>query len=110
MLNEMSSREFTEWMVYYGAEPFGEELADARNAVNTAAVVNAVIAAAQGKQRFKPDAFRVMPQETEAAPDSPDQLYQKFRASSAFKPREPGNANGHDRKPEHSAHDAGRRD
>lgn len=100
----MSSREFTEWMVYYGVEPFGEELADARNAVNTAAIVNAVIAAAQGKQRFKPDAFRVMPQDKEAPPDSPEALYQKFKASNAFKP---GNTNGHDRKPKHHADDGG---
>lgn len=28
LLDRMSSREFSEWMAYYGIEPFGEERAD----------------------------------------------------------------------------------
>lgn len=105
----MSSREFTEWMTYYQIEPFGEEIADARNAVNTAATVNATIAAAGGKQRVKADQYRVMPQEKDT-PDSAEALYQKFRTNKLFSPRETeSNANGNDRKSEHHAHNGGSR-
>lgn len=84
LLSSMSSREFTEWMAYYQIEPFGEEIADVRNAISTAAIVNS----ANGiKRGVKVADFRVMPQEENAPPDAAT-LYQKFRQSNAFKPRE----------------------
>ena len=82
MLSEMSSREFSEWMAYYTLEPFGEELADARNATSIAANVNATIAAAGGRSRVKPEDYLVMPRDD--APEDDEALYQKFRSNPLF--------------------------
>ena len=40
MLNRMSSRELTEWMVYYDLEPFGEERDDYRHAMVATVIAN----------------------------------------------------------------------
>lgn len=77
LLSRMSSREFSEWMAFYGIEPFGAEITDLQNAVNTAASVNASIAAGGGKQRVQPDQFRLINPD-EPADDGGDALYQKF--------------------------------
>lgn len=58
LLARISSRELTEWMLYYQVEPFGEERGDLRSAVVAATVANTQ----RGKKGrpFKPAAF--MPQ------------------------------------------------
>lgn len=38
--NEISSREFTEWLAYYQLEPFGEIVADLRHGVAAALLAN----------------------------------------------------------------------
>ncbi len=53
----MSAREFVAWQVFAAREPFGEERADLRSAAQTAALVNAIIAAAGGKPTSKADNF-----------------------------------------------------
>lgn len=40
MLEAMPSRLFSEWLAYYGIEPFGEERADYRAAMGVAATYN----------------------------------------------------------------------
>lgn len=40
MLKSMSARELVEWRAFYQIEPFGEERADIRSAISTAAIVN----------------------------------------------------------------------
>lgn len=76
----MSSRELTEWMLYAGMEPFGSDADDARNAISTAATVNAVIGAAGGKKQVKAEQFLLTPP-TPVDPDglSVDALMSKMR-------------------------------
>lgn len=88
LMHRMSAREFSEWMAYYRIEPFGEEVADLRHAIGTAAQVNATIAAAGGKQQMKPDAYRVMPKEDDR-PDSPEALRDKFMSHPILGQRAP---------------------
>ena len=40
LLGEISSRQFAEWMTWYGIEPFGEQRADLRAAIVAAVVSN----------------------------------------------------------------------
>ena len=73
----MSSRELTEWMAYAAMEPFGSDADDARNAISTASIVNATIAAAGGKTKVKADQF-LLGSRPATEPD-PDALYDKMR-------------------------------
>lgn len=86
LLNSMSSAEFSEWMAYYQIEPFGEEVADLRHAIGTAAIVNTTIAAAGGKQRKKPEDFRIMPVNDDAPADA-EALRDKFMRTPFFSKR-----------------------
>jgi hypothetical protein len=47
----MSSREFAEWIEFYGLEPFGEERADVRSAIVASTIANAN---RDAKKRKKP--------------------------------------------------------
>lgn len=38
--NSMSSREFSEWMIYYSIEPFGEQRSDFRSSMLAAVIAN----------------------------------------------------------------------
>jgi hypothetical protein len=40
LLTEIDSKELTEWQVYYGLEPFGDERADYRQAVTSCILAN----------------------------------------------------------------------
>lgn len=51
MLASMSSRELSEWVAFYRVEPFGEERADLRSALQTATVAN--MKRGKGKRPFK---------------------------------------------------------
>jgi hypothetical protein len=83
--DRMSSRELSEWMVFYTIEPFGGEVEDIRNAISTTAIVNS----ANGiKQGVTPETFRLT-QSTEPEQD-PQALYEKMRGSRLFRPRERG--------------------
>jgi hypothetical protein len=52
LLEKMSSRELSEWLAYYGLEPFGDERADLR-----AGIISSTIANANSNHRFKPSDF-----------------------------------------------------
>ena len=69
----MSSRELTEWMLYAGLEPFGADADDARNAINTATITNAVIATAGGKKQVKVEQFLLGNRDHEA-PDLTEKI------------------------------------
>lgn len=53
MLNDMSSRQLTEWMAYYGLEPFGNELTDIHLARLTSVQVSTQ------KKNHPPEKFRL---------------------------------------------------
>lgn len=78
----MSSHEFTEWMAYYEIEPFGEQRADLRQALTTAAVHNTIQAQRKNPKWTKPQDF--MPFEEKAEPEvepaAPDELKGKLLA------------------------------
>lgn len=53
----MSSREFTEWLAYYGIEPWGEEPANLRHGIATSILANAHRDAKKQATPFKPQDF-----------------------------------------------------
>lgn len=59
MLRSMSGPQFVEWMAYAEMEPFGEERADLRMAIETAALGNILYQVWTGKKNlpFKIDDF-----------------------------------------------------
>jgi len=58
LLDRISSRELSEWMAFFGLEPFGEERADLRAGIVASTVAN--VNRGKGKRAFKPQEF--MPQ------------------------------------------------
>lgn len=90
LLERMSSREFSEWMLYYDLEPFGEERADLRQAMTTSAVHNSVIAQSKHPKWTKPENFMPFSEKEEADMDeqempTADLLRQKFMAFAGKK-------------------------
>lgn len=69
MLQQMSSRELTEWHAYAQLEPFGEERADLRQAITTAMIGNAHRDPKKGKAF---DAYDFMPYTDKPEPEEPD--------------------------------------
>ena len=57
LLDRMSSREFSEWMAYYGIEPFGEERADLRQALTTSTMANIAQAQTKHPKWTKPEDY-----------------------------------------------------
>ena len=58
MLQEqLSSKDFAEWMAYYAVEPFGEERADLRNAIVASTIANAYRDTKRTKKPFSPGDF-----------------------------------------------------
>lgn len=55
LLKNISSRELTEWMVYYTIEPFGEERADLRAGIISSTVAN--VNRGKGGRTYKPQEF-----------------------------------------------------
>ena len=84
--NRMSSRELSEWKIYYELEPFGEERADLRQALTTSAVYNSIQAQTKHPKWTKPEDFMPFNGETKEEPRepgeavSPDELKAKLRA------------------------------
>lgn len=80
----MSSHEFTEWMAFYDLEPFGDQRADLRQAMTTAAVHNTIQAQRKQPKWAKPQDF--MPFEEKPEPTatptaaSPEELKGKLLA------------------------------
>lgn len=91
LLDRMSSREFAEWMAYYGIEPFGEERADLRQAYTTAAVTNLHMAQTKNPKWTTPADFmsftrkRERPQPAAPAQLPPEVLLAKFNALTSGK-------------------------
>lgn len=85
LLERMSSREFSEWMIYYEIEPFGEERADWRQAMTTSAVHNNFQAKAKTPKWTKPEDFMPFkhdqepPEEKDESVDAAE-LHEKFDA------------------------------
>ena len=81
MLAEMSSAELTEWIEFYGLEPFGEERSDWRSAIAASAICNSFGAKTKPKD-FIPD----------FGPEKPkthnDIVRQFMLAGAIIKPRE----------------------
>ena len=71
MLARMSSRLFAEWMAYFDLEPWGEIMADARNASLMALLAN--IHRGEGQSAYRVDDFRMMA-------DRPPQTWQEQKA------------------------------
>jgi hypothetical protein len=69
----IDAREFAEWMAYYRLEPWGEERADMRMAVEASSIVNCWIDA---KHRTKPKDFLYLR-------DEQDQEQQNIEAMKA---------------------------
>lgn len=78
----MSSHEFSEWMAYYAIDPFGEDRADLRQALTTAAVANSVEAQRKHPKWTKPEDFMPFKEtpEPEAEPGAPEDLKAKLLA------------------------------
>lgn len=55
----ISSREFTEWIAYYGLEPWGEEPADARHGILASLIANSNRDASKHTQPYKPEDFMI---------------------------------------------------
>lgn len=79
----MSSREFAEWVAYYGLEPFGEERADLRMAVVASLIANANRDPKKRKRPFEPRDF--MPQFGQETPEpSPEMMLEKVKLLNAM--------------------------
>lgn len=72
LLARVSSRELTEWMLYYQIEPFGTEAAFMGHAITSSVVANAN--RKKGKKPFTPDDF--MPRFERAKEQGIDQAIQ----------------------------------
>jgi hypothetical protein len=88
LLARLPSRLLTEWMAYYGLEPFGEERADLRSAIVASLVANANRDPAKRREPFTPQDFmpkfdRIEPAEQQA------QSWERQKAimQSLFKPK-----------------------
>lgn len=57
LLRELSSWQVTEWLAYYGLEPFGEERSDLRAGIVAATVANANRDAKRRAKPFEPGEF-----------------------------------------------------
>jgi len=55
MLSRISSRELTEWMLFYGLEPFGTEVEFLGHAITSSTIAN--VNRAKGKKAAKPEDF-----------------------------------------------------
>lgn len=76
----ISSNEFSEWIAYSRIEPFGEERADLRSAINTTVLANAN--RSKGRRAFKVKDF--MPRfDTKLEIQSPKHMQAMFRMMSA---------------------------
>lgn len=90
MLSRMSSREFSEWMIYYELEPFGEERADLRQAMTTSAVHNNLQAKAKNPKYTKPTDFMLFSKNEDEQVDTvepvpSEELRKKFMAFAGKK-------------------------
>lgn len=84
LLSRVSSRELTEWGLYYELEPFGEWRADLRMGIQTAAQVNSVPRNKKERHKaWKPEDF--MPDFERDARKGPNQdvLFEKVKMLSA---------------------------
>lgn len=88
----MSSRELSEWMAYAAIEPFGEERADLRQALTTAAVHNLHQAQVKRPKWAKPEDYmlfseKAQPNTAPRGEDAPDagMLAAKFAAFTGGK-------------------------
>jgi hypothetical protein len=84
LLNGMDSRELSEWLAYYGINPWGPERADLRAGVVAATVANCL----SDKGGFKPSDFvpKYGPPQEFAKPKSMEEL----KAAAMHYVRKPG--------------------
>jgi hypothetical protein len=81
MLAGMSSRTLSEWMAYYGLEPFGEGRADLRMGILAATVANSQ--RGKDQQPFKPEQFMPQFEEQERDGSSWEQMLERVRMINA---------------------------
>lgn len=84
MLARMSSRQLTEWMIFYQLEPWGEKRADLRAGIVAATVAN-VHRGKKDKALKAEDFMPELPGDEEADADGPDweRLLERVRAINA---------------------------
>jgi len=70
MLDRISSRELTEWMIFYGHEPFGSEADFLGHAITSSTIAN--VNRPKGKKALKPEEF--MPKFEKKKPQSTDEM------------------------------------
>lgn len=80
MLQGMSSRLLTEWMAYYGMEPFGDELLDLHFARLNTTLID--LKRKKGSSPTDPDKFRLWKKIKEFNPQS---YYEQLKAALTFK-------------------------
>lgn len=71
---EIDADEFAEWMAYYDIDPFGEERADLRSAINTATMVN--LWSTKGARSVKPIEFMPFAARTKKRQSPEEMAYQ----------------------------------
>jgi hypothetical protein len=79
LLASISSRELTEWLVYYSLEPFGDERADLRAGIVASTVANSVRDPKRQAKPFEPRQFMPRFEDEPDEPD-PDALWAKVNA------------------------------
>lgn len=76
LLDRMSSRELTEWMIYYEMEPFGAARDNLHAGIVAATMAN--VNRAKGRKPLKPGDFMVRDAQERPAPDPAD-VVRKFK-------------------------------
>ena len=79
MLARMSSREISEWMAFYGIEPFGQDVQYIGHAITAATVAN--VNRGKGQHAMKPDQFMPKFKKREQTVDEQIQIAQIITAA-----------------------------
>lgn len=81
MLSGMSSRALTEWMAYFNAEPFGDELIDIHMAQIASILINANLK--KGAPQMTPEKMRLW--KVVRKPFDPQEYFNQLKTSLTFK-------------------------
>ena len=82
LMGQLSSREFDEWMAYYGLEPFGELRGDLQAGIVASTMVNML--SGKDAKKLSPGDFVLFQQDqAEKKPRDAKELYAQFRSWAA---------------------------
>lgn len=79
LLRRISSRELSEWMAYYGQEPFGDVRADLQAGIIASTIANVNRDPKKQHKGFEPDDFMARFWDDERAKKSPSEIYNSFK-------------------------------